>query len=131
MAANQQQGVRGGKPGAGGGDSKSSRGGDSKSSRGQPEAGGRSIYVRISSHYRGGKHSEITVEAAMADPVTVSDIEDWWAQSSAVECVAAIGSRLGLMEPTDEILREFYYWNLVFAKEAKISAEKVRLEFAK
>jgi hypothetical protein len=67
----------------------------------------------------------------MADPVTVSDIEDWWAQSSAVECVAAIGSRLGLMEPTDEILREFYYWNLVFAKEAKISAEKVRLEFAK
>ncbi len=59
-------------------------------------------------------------------PLTTTDIESWWALESATECTAAIGERLGLVTYADELEREFYYWNIVFCKEAEVSAAKVR-----
>lgn len=69
----------------------------------------------------------------MADPdpmsLTEVDVQNWWGIDSAIECCAAIGTTLGLTNYSDELLREYYYWNLMFCKEANLPASKALIVF--
>jgi hypothetical protein len=66
-------------------------------------------------------------EAAPADagPLTAADIAGWLATSSANARMTSVGKRLGVTAYDQDVIRDFFQWNLRFIQDSGMPAEKV------
>lgn len=61
-------------------------------------------------------------------PVTAEEVAAWCAMPTAGR-MASIGRRFGKVAPDEDVLRDFYQWNLQFIEDAGIGHEKGAVVF--